>query len=191
MNKPFIADQTFKGKDYRTDRLSKGEYENCIFENCDFSEGYLDNQHFMECQFLDCNLSNTNLGQTVLNDVHFTRCKMMGVKFENCNDFLMSFGFSNCVLNFSSFYKMALGAIQFDDCKLIEVDFTETDLSGASLDECDLEKAIFYDTVLEKTDLTTAYNFSIDPERNQIKKAKFSKANIVGLLTKYNIVIEN
>ncbi|MGB5462457.1 MAG: pentapeptide repeat-containing protein, partial [Aureibaculum sp.] len=34
------------------------------------------------------------------------------------------------------------------------------------------------------------YNYSIDPEKNPIKKAKFSQDGIGGLLDKYDIVIE-
>ncbi len=42
MNKPFVSDRTFKGQDYTKTRLPKAEYENCIFEGCNFSDGYLD-----------------------------------------------------------------------------------------------------------------------------------------------------
>ena len=69
------------------------------------------------------------------------------------------------------------------------MDFTETDLTDAVFDECDLSKAIFENTILEKVDLSTSINFNIDPERNRLKKAKFSAENIVGLLEKYDLVI--
>jgi len=98
MNNPFIADQKFKGINYSKNRLPKAEYENCIFEGCDFSDGYLDNQNFMECEFIDCNLSNANLSHTVFNEVSFSHCKMMGLKFEQCNAYLMAFKFNNCMI---------------------------------------------------------------------------------------------
>ena len=41
MNLPFIADKTFKNKDFTTTALPKGEYDNCTFISCDFSEDYL------------------------------------------------------------------------------------------------------------------------------------------------------
>jgi len=191
MKKPFIADQTFKGQDFTKTRLQKGEYENCIFEGCDFSNGYLDNQNFMECEFIDCNLSNANIAHTVFNEVSFSHCKMMGLKFEESNDFLMIFNFTDCVLNFSTFYQLKLKAVRFSECKLIEVDFSESDLTGAILDSCDLSKALFYHSILEKTDFRTAYNFTIDPEYNRLKKAKFSKENIIGLLGKYELDISD
>ena len=44
-------------------------------------------------------------------------------------------------------------------------------------------------TILEKADFRTAKNYSIDPEQNRLKKAKFSLSGVVGLLRKYDIVV--
>ena len=52
------------------------------------------------------------------------------------------------------------------------------------------DRAIFNDTQLAGTDFRTAYNYSIDPEFNPMKKAKFTTQGIVGLLDKYDIKIE-
>ena len=76
------------------------------------------------------------------------------------------------------------------ECKLIEVDFTETDLTEASFDSCDLDKAIFLDSNLEKADFRTAFNIRMDPEKNHLKKAIFSNEGALGLLTKYQITLE-
>jgi uncharacterized protein YjbI with pentapeptide repeats len=74
---------------------------------------------------------------------------------------------------------------------LKEVDFSECDLTESIFENCDLNSANFDQTILEKADLRTAYNYSIDPEINRIKKAKFSIQSISGLLIKYDIKIEN
>ena len=71
-----------------------------------------------------------------------------------------------------------------------EVDFTETDLLGSIFDNCDLHAAVFENTIVEKADFRNAYNYSIDPEKNYIQKARFSVAGLPGLLFKYNIDIE-
>lgn len=70
-----------------------------------------------------------------------------------------------------------------------EVDFTEADLSISTFDHCDLSNAKFEKTNLEKADFTTAYNYTIDPEINRIKKARFAIPEVIGLLSKYDIVI--
>jgi len=42
---------------------------------------------------------------------------------------------------------------------------------------------------LEKADLSTSFNYSIDPTSNKIKKAKFSQSGISGLLDAFGIEI--
>ena len=78
----------------------------------------------------------------------------------------------------------------FNDCLLKEVDFSETSLMSAVFKNCDLSGTIFNRTFLENADFRTANNFSIDPENNSIRKAKFSIMGSIGLLNKYDIKIE-
>jgi uncharacterized protein YjbI with pentapeptide repeats len=146
--------------------------------------------NFADCEFKHCDLSLVKLKNSVLRDVTFTGCKLLGVHFEECNKFGFSAKFERCQVKLSSFYKLSLKEAVFKECDLQEVDFTETNLTAARLEQCDLSRAIFKNTVLEKADLRTSYNYSIDPETNRIKKAKFSFTGIAGLLDKYNIVIE-
>jgi hypothetical protein len=73
---------------------------------------------------------------------------------------------------------------------LQEEDFTETVLMSSVFDNCDLGSAIFENTNLEKSDFKTAFNFNINPEKNRLKGAKFSKENLYGLLSDYKIIIE-
>ena len=79
--------------------------------------------------------------------------------------------------------------MNFKNSQLHEVDFSECDLTSAVFDNCDLLNATFDRTIIEKADFRTAYNYSIDPDNNRIKKARFSKSGIAGLLQKYDIQI--
>jgi uncharacterized protein YjbI with pentapeptide repeats len=186
----YIADETFKGKNYTKTRLPKGEYEHCVFEQCDFSNGYLDNQNFSECVFTDCNLSNANIKYTLCNDVRFSHCKLLGLKFEDLNDFLIRFQCEDCTLNLASFYGLTLKNVIFKDCKFLKTDFTNADLTNALFDNCNLQGAIFENTILERADFRTAYHIGLDPERNKLRKAKFSKEGALGLLLKYDLIVE-
>ncbi|MFT5214696.1 MAG: hypothetical protein ACI9WV_002428, partial [Patiriisocius sp.] len=56
--------------------------------------------------------------------------------------------------------------------------------------DSNLKEAIFNGTNLEQTDFITAFNFEINPEKNHLKGAKFSKENLFGLLSDYKIIIE-
>jgi uncharacterized protein YjbI with pentapeptide repeats len=77
----------------------------------------------------------------------------------------------------------------FKNANFHEVDFTETDISGSIFESCDLSGAVFYNTNLEKADFSSAVNYSIDPNMNKIRKAKFDIAGVSGLLDKYDIEI--
>ena len=114
---------------------------------------------------------------------------MLGINFENCNSFGLAFEFTGCRLNNSSFFKLKINNTRFSETQLIDVDFSDTNLNSAVFDNCDLNGALFSRTNLEKADFRTSFNFSIDPETNNIKKAKFPLTGLPGLLDKYDIEI--
>jgi len=126
-----------------------------------------------------------------LKQVKFKNCKLLGVNFGECSQFLFSVSFEDCFLHLAGFYRLKMKSTKFKNCNLKEVDFTETDLTSAVFENCELISAVFERTILEKADLRTSHNFSIDPELNRIKKSRFTLNNIRGLLDKYNIDIEN
>ena len=89
-----------------------------------------------------------------------------------------------------TFYKTKIKKTSFKNSQLQETDFTEADLTNSVFDNCNLLQAIFDHTMLEKADFRTSFNYSIDPEINRIKQARFSISEIAGLLNKYDIHIE-
>lgn len=189
MPNEYIEGKEFEKVDYAILALPKGEYENCTFFQCNFSNADLSNIFFIDCKFIGCNLSLAKLNNTAFREVIFTDCKLLGLHFENCNEFLFSVGFTNCNLNLCSFYQRKMKKSLFRNASFQEVDFTETDISGAVFESCDLSRAVFNNTNLEKADLRSAVNYSIDPSTNKIKKAKFSIGGVSGLLDKYDIEI--
>ncbi|TPE45536.1 pentapeptide repeat-containing protein [Pontibacter mangrovi] len=185
----YTEGETFKGIDYTTQGFPKGEYENCVFDGCIFLNADLSGLVFIDCEFRNCDASMATLRDTAFREVQFAGCKLLGLHFEDCNKFLLSVRFQDCQLNLSSFYKTSLKGTTFSNCSLREADFAGADLTGATLSSCDLANATFDQTILEKADLRTAYNYQIDPESNRIRKAKFSLPEAVGLLHKYDISI--
>lgn len=189
MSDVYFEDQVYEGIDYTAKAPAKGRYEACFFVNCDFGDADLSHISFTECSFKGCNLSMAKLQQATFNDAVFTDCKMLGLNFEHCHEFLFTVKFENCLLNFSSFYKRTLKKTSFRNCSLQEVDFIETDLSGSVFDNCDLKDARFENTNLDKVDFRTAYNYTINPDINKLKKAQFSLAGLPGLLSRFDIII--
>jgi uncharacterized protein YjbI with pentapeptide repeats len=115
---------------------------------------------------------------------------MVGIHFENCKALGFAIQFNECTLSVCSFYQMKLKNCQFNHSSLIEVDFTDADLMGIIFNHCNVAGTIFENTNLEKANFTTAKNYTINPNNNKIKKAKFSLPEIIGLVHHLNIVIE-
>jgi len=190
MERKYVEEKIFDKTDFTKNGLATGDYEGCSFISCDFSNTDLSDTHFIDCVFNGCNMSLVKLGKTVFRDIQFKDCKLLGLLFYNGNNFLFSADFDNCILNLSSFFKINLKKMQFKNSTLHEVDFTEADLSSSLFLNCDLARAIFENTILEKADFRASFNYSIDPELNRIKKAKFSMPAVIGLLDKYDIQVE-
>jgi uncharacterized protein YjbI with pentapeptide repeats len=182
--------KTFNKEIYIDKRINNREFEECIFKNCDFSNSDFSNTTFMDCEFIDCNLSMINLSGTFLKTVVFKNCKLLGIQFQSVQDFLFNVQFQDCVLDYSSFANKKMPKTKFNSCSLKEVSFIGANLNHSIFENCNLERAIFNETELSGSDFRTAYNYTIDPEFNPMKKAKFSTQGIIGLLDKYDIKIE-
>jgi len=167
-----------------------GEFENCSFVNCDFSNGVFTSGKFTDCVLTNCNLALAKLGQCQLNDVTFKDCKLLGLNFCDCSDFLFTVKFENCILDYSSFARKKMAKTHFLNSSLRNVDFTDSDLSKAVFANDDLTNAVFNKTTIKEADFLTARNYSIDPEKNNVKKARFSLYGVIGLLNKYDIRVE-
>ena len=190
MDQVFIDNKIYNKADFSTIPFKKGEYESCKFINCDLSNADFSHTIFIECEFDNCNLSLVKLIGTIFRDTTFKGCKMMGLQFHNCNEYGLAVSFDNCTLNHSSFFQRKMKKIIFRNTQLKEVDFTECDLTSSVFDSCNLLNAKFESTIIEKADFRTSINYSINPEMNRIKKAKFSLTGVAGLLDKYDIQID-
>jgi len=97
----YFIDETFS----RISLLEAGEYENCTFKGCDFSNQDFSWYKFVECEFIECNLSMVKLYESTLREVDFKGCKLLGLRFDACNQIGLSVGFDDCQLNNASFFK--------------------------------------------------------------------------------------
>jgi uncharacterized protein YjbI with pentapeptide repeats len=180
-------DQTFTK--ITANQLTGSIYENCKFISCDFSNASFVGITFVDCHFDTCNLLLADLGNTGLQNIRFKHCKISGVNFGKANDFLFEVHFEDCILDNAVFYKKKNKKAIYTVCSMIETDLTEADLSDCKFINCNLKNAFFNRTVLKNADLSTSFNFIIDPDDNIIKKAKFSLHGLPGLLAKYDIRI--
>lgn len=124
MRTTYIQDKIFE----KNDTPTIGEYENCTFNVCNLADNDLSGYIFTDCKFTSCNLSMAKLYKTAFRDCAFKDCKMLGLRFDTCNEFGLSFSFNGCQLNHASFYKSKIKKTVFKDSQLQETDFAEADL---------------------------------------------------------------
>lgn len=182
--------KTFNKVVYTEKQTKHREFENCSFINCDFSNGEFLSCTFVGCTFKSCNLSLTKFPGSQLDNVTFNECKLLGIDFSDCTDFLFTVAFEECILDCCSFIRKTMRNTPFKECTVKEGDFSECDLSGSTFQNTDLLHSVFNQTKLNRVDFSSAYNFCIDPELNNIKGAKFSIHGLTGLLDKHEIIIE-
>jgi len=180
----------FTNIDYSDKALRNREFCSCTFNRCVFVKSNLIGNVFEDCTFENCDFSMAIIyGVSFVNAV-FKGCKLLGLDFTRCNPCLFSFSFSGCILDYANFFGTKLMKTKFEKCSLKEIDFSEADLTSSVFSNCDLSRATFSKTKLDKADFRTAINFSIDPEYNQMRMAKFSAFNLAGLLSKHRLDIE-
>ncbi len=132
----------------------------------------------------------TKFNQIGFDQVEFVNCKMVGVDFSQTKDFLFGINFTNCILDYAAFIKKKNRKSKFINCSLKGTDFSESDFTEAKFENCDLSAAVFMQTVLNGANFKTSYNYTIDPERNLLRKAKFSADGLIGLLSNHGIIVE-
>ena len=166
------------------------QFDDCTFENCDLTSANFFGCDFINCTFNNCNLSMVKFGHNGFDKVEFMNCKLVGVDFTHTKDFLFTINFTNCILDYAAFMKKKNRKACFDKCSLKGADFSESDLTSTVFDQCDLSAAVFMRSVLNGANFVSSFNFTIDPEKNLLKKAKFSAQGLVGLLANYGIVVD-
>ncbi len=167
----YITDKTFEVECFLEHSLEYKDFERCTFIGCDFAEASFLGVAFIDCVFKDCNFREAKINYVGFRDVHFTQCDFTGVNFAMCDALLFAFGFTECTLDYTKFYSLKMPATVFSSCSIVAADFMAADITGVRFDNCNLHKSVFIDTIANKTDFSTAYNFTLDPEKNKLKKA--------------------
>ena len=189
MEKPVYDNEVFDGLDYAGKAVRGKEFQSCSCIKCDLSDSVFSGNKFIDCKFDGCNLSLIKLNASYLNNVEFINSKILGVNFSECQNLLFTVSFNNCVLDYASFMNKKMTNTRFVRSSLKEATFSQANISGSLFDDCNLLDAVFNRTDLSGANFVTAFNYNIDPEINNIKKAAFSAIGLPGLLSKYNLKI--
>ncbi|WP_163714562.1 pentapeptide repeat-containing protein [Mangrovibacterium lignilyticum] len=183
-------DENFSNTLFQTEQLQNGAYDGCTFQSCSFADKQFNHLEFLGCKFIDCDFSQTKSVQTAFKDALFINCKLIGFDFSVCVDFLFQVKFESSLLDYALFGQKNMKQTRFKACSVKEADFSGTNLSGAVFEQCDLTNTLFDNCNLEKADFRSARHFTIDPNRNRMKGARFSNFALAGLLRNYRLKID-
>jgi uncharacterized protein YjbI with pentapeptide repeats len=189
MSADYIVDKEIRGVKFEEKDIKYKDFENCVFYDCDFTQCSFQSVTFIDSTFFGCDFNNTKINYLSLRGAFFTKCNFTAVNFAMTDQVIFEFGFKDCLLDYAQFYALKLKKMKFENCSMIATDFMGSDLTEVLFDNCNLRKAVFIDTIANKADFTTSYDYVIDPEKNKLKKAQFSVEGLKGLLTKYDIVV--
>lgn len=190
----FIA-QKFKGMTVQNDHLDKKVFSSCTFLNCTFRETVFSHCEFDSCTFRNCDFSLATLRDCSFKKTVFEQSQLIGVNWMDTNlaqrkyVFAEPVGFSECVLNHSTFMGLNLKKVALTKCIARGVSFEEADLSHADCTFTDFADSRFLHTNLTEADFTGATNYSIVASANTLKKTKFSLPEAISLLHGLDIIL--
>ena len=183
---------TFKDLDCSHTEIDSKEFDGCTFIKCDFSEATFNRCNFVDCEFIDCNLSLVKIEYSKFSDVLFRESKLIGINWTKVAwpslVFSSPIKFYKSIINDCIFFGLSLQEIVLEDCKAHDVDFREGDFSNGNFTYTDLAGSFFTNTNLSGADFSEATDYDINIYQNEIKRAKFSRYEAVGLL--YSLEIE-
>lgn len=186
-------DQTITDLSQTKTRLDLSSFYECNFDNCSFVETLFHSCRFVDCSFNRCDLSLIQITSCVFSGVRFESSRLVGVDWTQADWKATSLGdplrFTKCIVNHSTFIGINLSGIKIIDTSAKNVDFREVDLSRVDFTGTDLTDSLFANTNLTGADLTRAKNYTIKPETNNLKKAKFSLPEAMSLLFNLDIVL--
>ena len=169
--------------------IKSKSFEECEFIACSFIDCKFEKTKFLNCMFTECILSAVVPIGCRLNDVHFRKCKVIGIDWTK-TEIIRDIDFRDCQINYSNFRFLAIPKAKIVRCEAKEVDFTETDLSQADLKNTDFEKSRFFKTNLTEADFKGAKNYYVDARVNTLKKTRFSLPEALSLLDGLDVIIE-
>ncbi len=185
----YFENITFTIENSSFDLKKSLEFVECHFIGIDFSQYNLSRFKFLDCEFHECNFSNSCLKGASIRHASFIKSKLIGLNWTEATSVSTS-SFSECILDYSIFHSMNLKNFIFSDCKMLEVEFSDAQLSKAILNRCMLRGTTFNKANLQEADLRGSTEYDIDVRYTNIKKAKFSMPEAMNLLNSLDIFIE-
>lgn len=121
--------------------------------------------------------------------VSFKKSKLIGINWTQAST-QAACHYAESLLDYGIFQGINLKGFSFVDCKILEVDFSEAQLSKSSFTGSILRGSNFNKANLSEADFRGASEYLIDVRYSTIKNAKFSLPEALTLLSSLEIIVE-
>ena len=186
-------DRTFKSLAPPDGAVYDKSFDNCTFIDCALRETVFVDCRFSECLFSGSDLSLVQVKNCAFTSTQFEGSQLVGINWAEANwhqrGFLKTIDFTNCVLNYSSFFGLELKEMKLVNCIAKEVDFAEANITGAQCRGTDFLNSRFQNTNLTQANFTGAINYAIAAQANVLKATKFSLPEAMSLLYSLDIIL--
>ena len=181
-----LSGERLHGVDVQRQELDGTELEDCALVKCSFRESTLRSCRFLDCSFESCDFSLARVPDSAFSGVVFRDCRIMGVNWTETRwrtaMLRDPFRFERCLMSHSTFLGMKLKGLHVLDSTAEDVDFRETDLSGADFSGTSLSGSMFAAADLGGSDFRCARAYTIDARDTRLKGARFSLPEAISLL---------
>lgn len=182
-------DEAFEEVSLISERLEDKEFVNCCFRYCDFTKTVFDNCFFDDCTFEQCELNMIGVAGCRFRNCTIIESRALAIDWERVSTpFMINFKYS--LLNHALFWRVDLQQCSFLSCQLQEAMFEQSLLQKVKLIDCDFAGASFKDCDLSAADFSQAQNYDIDLRLNKAKKTIFTLPEAISLLQNLDIVIK-
>jgi fluoroquinolone resistance protein len=198
-----LTDVLFKHCEFIACTFSSGTLRNTRFEHCQFYEEattqgcafrYCDLSHasFTQCDLRHCDFSQSNWYDLTISDCRGLGLNGRGVsnqKQVNEHVSLQSLTVRNTDLTLSDFAHADLGDSTLYECRCTEVDWTEANLCGSRIIQCDLTGGQFDRALIEEVDLSESLFNSIDVRHVSLQGVRVTSDQLPFLMSGLGLVI--
>jgi len=183
------VNELIENRDFSHENLTGNVFYRCTLAGCKFIETILDNTEFENCKFVECNLTNPRIDQALFLDLQFEKSRIMGLSFINCRQMTFDFVFKDCIITNCNFSSLIMKKSRFLKCEITECYFQESNLEEVSFDDSLFRDTMFHKTRLRDASFINSSGYAINPVTNDIRNAKFTVPDVLGLLGGFGIEI--
>lgn len=146
----YFEDEEFHKESCQNQCLEARQFNDCLFDSCNFSQAQMHNCFFSSCLMKNCNFSLTKVKGCRLQRVCFVSCKLVGIDFSECDPRFLLFSFESCLIDSCNFSCLPLQKTVWKDCTVRHCIFTSATSLRLTLEVLNSKEAFFTNATLQR-----------------------------------------